>query len=80
MTSEPIGYPRTPYSPSSLKKIHAICETIRSNQYAGIDESKVRCEKCPALEDSPYGPGTRGCFLLAAECYWIAFGKTRPLT
>lgn len=57
---------------SELERIHAICETIRVARWAGEDERKAQCEKCPAIVDTLYGPATRGCYLLALECFNIA--------
>lgn len=57
---------------TSNERLHAICQLMREHTWAGIDESKVRCEKCPATIETPYGRGTQGCYLLAQEVYNIA--------
>lgn len=44
-----------------------VCDVIRTNQYVGIDESKACCMRCPQTVESPYGPGTQGCRLLAQD-------------
>jgi hypothetical protein len=59
-------------SDKQLSTIHAICQLIRENTWAGIDETKALCHKCPQTIQSPYGPGTQGCFLLATEVYDLA--------
>lgn len=58
-----------------VTRIHAICERIRADHWVGIDESRAYCRQCPETDQTAYGPGTRGCFLLAMTCYSIA---TRP--
>lgn len=57
---------------TSNERVHAICKLIRGHTWAGIDESKTVCHDCPAAEDSSYGPGTRGCYLLAQEVFNMA--------
>lgn len=54
------------------QRLHEICKVIRENTWAGIDESKALCHGCPATIESPYGPGTQGCYLLAQEVFNIA--------
>lgn len=56
----------------ALERIHAICNIIRESTWAGIDEGKSKCRGCPAVIESPYGPGTQGCYLLALEVFNIA--------
>lgn len=53
-------------------RIHEICKVMRENTWTGIDESKALCHGCPMREDTAYGIGTRGCYLLALEVFNIA--------
>lgn len=59
------------------ERLHAICKAIRENTWAGIDESRALCHGCPAVIESPYGPGTQGCYLLAIEVFNIAVHGNR---
>ena len=62
-----------------LNKLHAICEQIRIDHWAGIDESKSFCHKCPEIEKTSHGEITRGCILLAIKCFEIATRQTLVL-
>ena len=45
-----------------FNRVHAVCTYLRH----------AACLKCPARVQSPYGPGTAGCYLIAKEVINIA--------
>ncbi len=61
------------------EQIHAICQHLRSHQYAGIVDDIAKCYNCPMRIDTPYGEGTQGCFLLAKELRDISRKHERGL-
>jgi hypothetical protein len=45
-----------------FNRVHAVCTYLREG----------KCRRCPAREQTPYGRGTAGCYLLAQEVINIA--------
>jgi len=55
-----------------VEVVHEICGRIRADTWAGINESRAFCRKCPEKVETAEGSGMRGCFLLGLTCYSIA--------
>ena len=60
----------TPAEPTTAQ-IHAMCSYLRSCDMAHV------CLKCPASEQTPYGKGQRGCYVIAEETIVKAWNLRR---
>lgn len=62
---------------SSAEQIHRVCQFLREEvgSHIGVE---VKCEKCPLVEQTPYGEGTRMCVERAKELLAAASSSQPP--